>query len=332
MFLFGLEFGGITYPWNSATIICLIVFGIVVLCIFGIVERKIAKYPIMPTALFQDLSNVCLLGLNWAHASIFIAGAYYLPIYFQAVLGVGPIMSGVYVLPQVVGLSVCSVLTSVLIRKTGRYVEVIRLGMLTSTLGYGLFIDLKSYTSWPRIIMYQLISGIGIGPNFQAPLIAIQSTMRPAEVATATSTFGFMRQLSTSASLVFGSVVYQNIIKKSAPLFYEVLGQDVAPSFLGTIAGSNIAMMPKLTAEQKRVVVGAYTRALSRMWIFYTCVAIVGVVFSAFIKKRELSKTHEVTRTGLEAQEQARRERLAAEGARSGRSRANGDTPDKVEV
>lgn len=327
MFLIGLEFGGITYPWDSPTIICLIIFGVVVLCIFGLVEQKIAKYPIMPTALFQDLSNVCILGLNWAHASIFIAGAYYLPIYFQAVLGVSPIMSGVYVLPQVIGLSVCSVLTSIIIRKTGRYVEIIRLGMLTSTLGYGLFIDLKSYTSWPRIIIYQLIAGIGIGPNFQAPLIAIQSTMRPAEVATATSTFGFMRQLSTSASLVFGGVVYQNIIKKSAPLFYEVLGPELAPAFLGTIAGSNIAMMPQLTVEQRQVVVGEYTYALSRMWIFYTCIAGVGIVFSVFIKKKELSKEHEVTRTGLEAQEQARQERLAAR-----EKKANGGRRDEVEV
>lgn len=325
MFLIGLEFGGITYPWNSPTIICLIIFGVVVLCIFGFVERQIAKYPIMPTALFQDLSNVCILGLNWAHASIFIAGAYYLPIYFQAVLGVNPIMSGVYVLPQVVGLSVCSVLTGIIIRRTGRYLEIIRLGMLTSTLGYGLFIDLKSYTSWPRIIIYQVIAGIGIGPNFQAPLIAIQSTMRPAEVASATSTFGFMRQLSTSASLVFGGVVYQNIIKKSAPLFYNVLGPDLAPAFLGTIAGSNIALMPKLTAEQRQVVVDEYTHALSRMWIFYTCIAAVGIVFSMFIKKKELSKEHEVTKTGLEAQEQARRERLAAREKRANGSRRDGE-------
>lgn len=333
MFLFGLEFGGITYPWNSAATICLIVFGVVMLCMFGIVERKIAKYPIMPTALFEDLSNVCLLGVNWAHASIFIAGAYFLPIYFQAVLGVGPIMSGVYILPQVVGLSICSIAAGFLIRKTGRYVEIIQASILISTLGYGLFIDFPAHTSWPRIIIYQLISGIGIGPNFQAPLIAIQSSMRPAEVATATSTFGFMRQLSTSASLVFGGVVYQNIIKKSAPIFYETLGPELAPSFLGTIAGSNIAKMPLLTEAQKQVVIGEYTRALSQMWILYTCIAGVGIVFSFFIKKRELSKTHEAAKTGLEAQEEARRERLAAKEAKKLSKKAiNGDNPNGGDV
>lgn len=311
MFLFGLQFGGISFPWDSATIICLIIFGIVVLAIFGIVERKIAMYPIMPTSLFEDSSNVFLLAVNWAHASIFIAGAYYLPIYFQAVLGVGPIMSGVYILPQVLGLAVVSMATGVVIRKTGRYREAIQLGLVMSTLGYGLFINLKPYTSWPRIIIYQLISGIGIGPNFQAPLIAIQATMRPADVATATSTFGFLRQLSTSASIVFGGVLYQNVIKDSAPKIIDAVGPELAPAFLGTIAGTNIEKMHLLTEKQKQVVAEEYTHALSRMWIFYTCISAVGIVFSLFIKRRELSKKHEVTKTGLAVQEQARQERLA---------------------
>ncbi|KAL1958915.1 hypothetical protein VTO42DRAFT_3468 [Malbranchea cinnamomea] len=331
MFLFGLEFGGISYPWNSATIICLIIFGVVVLCIFGIVERRVAKYPIMPTALFRDLSNVCLLGCTWAHASVFIASSYYLPIYFQAILGVGPIMSGVYLLPQVVGLAVCSMLTGIVIRKTGRYLEVIRAGMILMTLGVGLFNGLKPYKSWPRIIIFQLILGIGVGPNFQSPLVAIQSSMRPAEVATATSTFGFIRQLSTSASLVFGGVVYQNVLRKAAPTLYETLGPELAPSFLETIAGSNIAKMPLLTDQQREVVIHVYMHSLSRMWIFYTCIAGIGILLSLFVKKRELSKHHELTKTGLAAQEQARLERLAEEKERkSGKKNSNDNSSNKV--
>ncbi|EEP82761.1 predicted protein [Uncinocarpus reesii 1704] len=310
MLLFGLEFGGITYPWDSATTLCLIIFGIVVLILFWFVERKIAKYPIMPTALFESWSNVFILGVNWSQAMNFIAGAYYLPIYFQTVLGVGPILSGVYVLPQVVGLSVVSIISAVVIRKTGHYLWIIRGATVVTALGYGLFIDLKPYPSWPRIIIYQLIAGIGIGPNFQAPLIAIQSAMKPSDVASATSTFGFMRQLSTSISLVFGGVVFQNVMKQSAPKIRAALGPELAPAFLGTIAGSNIENLHRLNDEQKRVVFTEYTHTLSRLWIFYTSVAVLGCLFSLGIKKTELSRQHEVTKTGLAEQERARRERL----------------------
>lgn len=48
-----------------------------------------------------------------------------------------------------------------------------------------------------------------MGPNFQAPLIAIQTTVKPSDIATATGTFGFIRQLSTSISVVLGGVIFQ---------------------------------------------------------------------------------------------------------------------------
>jgi hypothetical protein len=48
-------------------------------------------------------------------------------------------------------------------------------GMILMTLGFGLFIDFDVNTSWAKIIIFQIIAGIGVGPNFQSPLIALQS-------------------------------------------------------------------------------------------------------------------------------------------------------------
>ncbi|RAL60452.1 hypothetical protein DID88_000227 [Monilinia fructigena] len=62
MVLLGLEFGGVTKPWDSATVICLIVFGILVAGLFVINEWKFARYPVMPLRLFKHVSNVAALG------------------------------------------------------------------------------------------------------------------------------------------------------------------------------------------------------------------------------------------------------------------------------
>ncbi|KAH0123884.1 putative major facilitator superfamily transporter, partial [Aureobasidium melanogenum] len=48
MFLFGLEYGGITYPWDSATVLCLIIIGVFTMGLFIINEWKFAKSPVMP--------------------------------------------------------------------------------------------------------------------------------------------------------------------------------------------------------------------------------------------------------------------------------------------
>jgi hypothetical protein len=313
MLLFGLEFGGVSHPWDSPTVICLIIFGIVTIGLFMVNEWKFAKYPIVPMRIFKDPSNIAVFLLCAVHAFVFISGSYYLPLYFQTVLLASPILSGVYTLPFVLALSFSSAGVGAIIRKTGRYIELIQFGVVFMTLGFGLFIDLKPYASWPRIIIFQIIAGIGVGPNFQSPLIALQSNIKTADMATATATFGFVRQLSTSMSVVLGGVVYQNFLHRRVPAIVAALGPDVAASFSGSFSNSNRGVLKALPTEQRQVVLDAYTYALSREWIFYVAIAGVGCVLSLFIRRVELSKKHEVTKTGLAEQERARLERKAEE-------------------
>ncbi|KAJ5115965.1 Efflux pump dotC [Penicillium angulare] len=308
MFLFGLEFGGVNYPWASATVVCLIVFGVVVWVLAMLAEWKIAKYPIIPSRIFSQWSNILCFIVCFCHGFVFISGTYYLPLYFQTVLLASPILSGVYVLPMVLGLSFVSAIVGVLMKKTGRYREFISAGLLFMTLGWGLLIDLKPYASWSRIIIYQLIGGIGVGPNFQAPLVALQSNIRPADMATATATFGFVRQLSTSISVVLGTVVYQNIMSQQAGKLTASIGAELTKEISTSFAGSSKALIQSLTESQRKVVLESFTFALSRMWILYTAVAGIGFIASLFIRHRELSKTHTVQKTGLAEQERARQE------------------------
>lgn len=76
MFLFGLQYGGVTDPWGSATVICLLVFGVVTWALFAFWEWKFAKYPIMPMALFADRSRLATLAVVFFHGFVFISGSY----------------------------------------------------------------------------------------------------------------------------------------------------------------------------------------------------------------------------------------------------------------
>lgn len=175
MLLLGLEFGGVSFPWNSATVICLIVFGVVTIGIFFVIEHRIVPNPLMPLDIFSKRSNLAALGVCFFHSYVFISGSYFLPLYFQAVLGATPILSGVYLLPTALSLSFLSMCTGIFIRVTGQYLPPIWFGITFMTIGFGLFIDLGPNSSWAKIIIYQIIGGLGTGPNFQAPLIALQS-------------------------------------------------------------------------------------------------------------------------------------------------------------
>lgn len=315
MLLLGLEYGGVTYSWAAAIVICLIIFGGFTGVLFFLNEWKLAKYAIMPLRIFRRCSNLAAFGVCFCHGFILLSAFFFLPIYFQAVVGATPILSGVYLLPYVLSLSFTAIATGIFMRITGRFVEPIQIGLLLMTLGVGLFMDLPSFTSWPRIIMFQIIAGLGTGPNFQAPLIALQVSVAPGDVATATATFSFMRQFSTAISVVVGSVIFQNQMQSHHT---ELLRSGVSPQFVSMLTGGGATALTTLVRDlpvlQRNAVIEAYTQCIQKMWILYVCVGAVGILLSMAIQARELSRHHEVVKTGLEAQEKYRLAEIATQG------------------
>ena len=70
MLLLGLNFGGVTMPWDSPTVICLIVFGSLLSVVFALSEAKLAQHPLMPLNLFAKKSNVACLMVTFAQAFV----------------------------------------------------------------------------------------------------------------------------------------------------------------------------------------------------------------------------------------------------------------------
>ncbi|KAK3708442.1 hypothetical protein LTR37_011538 [Vermiconidia calcicola] len=310
MFLFGLQYGGVTYPWDSAMVLCLIIFGVVICVIFAIWEWKFAKYPIMPMDIFGKGTNIATLGVVFFHGFVFISGSYYLPLYFQAIRGASPIMSGVYLLPTAISLAIASVGTGIFIRKVGMFLPPIYFGMFMMTLGYGLFINFTADSSWTKLIIFQVIAGLGTGPIFQAPIIALQAHINPRDIGTATATLGFVRQLATSTSVVIGEVVYQNQMKKKAALLAQELGPKLAQQLGGGNAGSNTGLIDSLPTNQRVFVRRIFANALQPMWLMYTVFAGAGLITAFFISRKTLSAQHEETKTGLAAEKENAAHRL----------------------
>jgi len=112
--LLALQYGGITYPWNSAKIIGLfcgaggafILFlawdyykGDAAMIPFSMVRKKTVWASCLTYGIFMG-QLFCV--------------SYYLPIYFQGVNGVSPTMSGVYVLPSVLSHAFAGIISGIL--------------------------------------------------------------------------------------------------------------------------------------------------------------------------------------------------------------------------
>ena len=300
-FLLGLEFGGVNFPWDSATVICLIIFGVLAFVLFVLIEWKISPEPLLPLRLFKHRTTAALLVVCFTHGMAYISCAYFLPFYFQSVLRASPMHSGIWFLAVTAPLAVSTVGANLYVSKTRNYLVGVRIGAFLLTLGFGLFLNFQPYRSWVRIIVFQLLVALGVGLLFQPPLIALQISLQPTETASGTMAFGFVRQMSYGISVVIGQLVLQSQMKtKFAEMVDAGIGPSIARAFAEedtVLAGPLIKTLP---AAQQLVVRSAITSGLQKIWAFYTVVSFVGLVASLFVGGKTAPTETEGISTGSE--------------------------------
>lgn len=302
MFLLGLNFGGVTYPWSSATVLCLIIFGLAASAIFIGIEWKFARYPIMPLRLFQNASNIATLLGCLLHAVAFICGIFFLPLYFQAVLGSSVLSSGVLLLPFALSTSCFAVVGGIYIRLTGRHMDAIVSGFLLRILGFGLLIDLPETRELSKIVIYQIIGGIGAGLSTQPLLIALQSNVPVEDFAVATATFGFVRNIGLSVGIVAGGATFQNSVSNKTGSLARTYGPDVVDMIAGEDAIAKASNVTTLSSPLREEVQHLISTSIRNIWIFSTVVAAVATLAILFIRNNKLDKNHHEGKTGLESE------------------------------
>jgi MFS family permease len=215
--------------------------------------------------------------------------------------GSAPIISGVLILPVSVSAAVAGITVGFFIHRTGRYLECMYLGTAMLTLGMGLFIQFNATTPLGTIIGCELIEGIGAGLLFEPPLIAIQSMVSQDDTATATATFGFVRNIGTCLSIVIGGVVFQNSMQLRGTFLQAAgLPTDLVQKFSGKDAAANVMLIRTIADPAHQMAVKeAFAWSMRNMWILYSSVGAFGFVASFFITKQHLKQEHTETITGL---------------------------------
>ncbi|KAF3768096.1 MFS general substrate transporter [Cryphonectria parasitica EP155] len=303
MLLLGLTFGGNSYQWKSATVICLICFGSTTWGLVMLNEKYIATRPIMPPRLFRTWSSTASFVVCFCHGFVFLGIAYYLPLYFQAVIGSDPVLSGVYLLPYVLSISFTAAITGISIQRTGKYIYSVYLGSAIMILGVGLLVDLDYEVNWVKLILYQLVAGIGVGLNLEGPLLAVQAAINIEDIAIGTTTFGFMRTMSSAISISVGGVVYANIMNRHVEQLVAVLGLNLAEQLLGGQGAAHVELIKSLTPDQRTVVRKAMAQSLRATWIMYVAFAGLGAVAGAFVPVHPLSSERKAVVLGLKVNE-----------------------------
>ena len=277
--------GGSTYAWASNQILGLAALGMLFLAAFVICEQNV-KEPILPLRLFKnDIFTISVILSFIAGISLFGA-IIFLPEYQQIVRGYSATKSGLYLLPLVMGLLLASITSGKIISRTGRYKIFPIIGNLLIVLGFFLFSHLTLHTNQIILSLWMIVLGIGIGLFMQVMTLAVQNAVDRKDLGTATAAATFFRTLGGALGTAIFGAVFTNRLNYHINTIIPAAKVEHINST--TIQGGVGALM-KLPLFIVHDILNALSLSFHDIYLFGIPIAIIGLIFSFFLKEKPLS-------------------------------------------
>lgn len=277
--------GGTTWSWGSPQIIGLLVLGVLLAVAFVAVERRAAE-PVLPLKLFRirtfTLSAVISLVVGFA----MFGAMTYLPTFLQVVQGVSPTMSGVHMLPMVLGLLLASTVSGQIVSRTGRWKVFPIAGTGITTFGLLLLQELDENSSDAQISTFFFVFGLGLGLVMQVLVLIVQNAVSYEDLGVATSGATFFRSIGAAFGVaVFGTIFAGRLGDKLTAAFR---GAELPPGVSVDALEGDPRGLAQLPPELRPAALHAYATAITDVFLYAAPVALVGFVLAWFLKEDRL--------------------------------------------
>ena len=216
--LVALSWGGSEFSWLSPQVAGGLAVGLVMLCVFYVVERR-APEPLLPLELFHSRLYASSI------ATVFLSGAamfgplLYVPLYIQAVTGASATQSGTVVLPMTLAMVVASIVCGQLLSRTGRYRRSALVGLLLMAAGMGLLAAMDVGTPYEMVVANMIVVGAGLGTTFPIFTLVVQNSLPYRLLGVGTASVQFFRSVGgTLGAAIMGSVLAARFGAELLPL------------------------------------------------------------------------------------------------------------------
>ncbi|MFF9281445.1 MFS transporter [Streptomyces griseosporeus] len=275
------SWGGTEYAWDSRVIAGLGAGAVLATGLFLLAERFAAE-PLIPLRLFKD-SVFNVTGLVGLVVGVALFGAAsYLPTFLQMVDGASATESGLLMLPMMGGIVGASVVSGQLISHTGRYKLYPVLGSALAVAGMWLLSRLHTGTPRLHYSIWMAVLGAGIGLVMPVLVLAVQNSVRPADLGTATSASNYFRQIGGSVgAAVFGTLFADRLadaLRRELPAGGDLPDpESVTPQ-----------LVHALPAALRDAYIRAYADAMPRIFLYLVPVLALGLLIAFFLKEKPL--------------------------------------------
>jgi EmrB/QacA subfamily drug resistance transporter len=277
-----LNWAGEHYGWGDPRALALLIASIVLTVVFIYVENRAAE-PILPMRLFRNGIFSVGNAYGFIVGLAMFGGIIFLPLYFQGVMGMSPTESGLAMVPMVAGILTMSITSGLLITRTGRYKIFPIVGAVVIAVALLLLSTMQVDTPYWQIAIYALIFGLGLGLTLQTVMVAVQNAVSMRDMGVATSSLTFTRSLGAAiGTAMFGALLNTRLATHLTDL---LAAQGIDPSQMQAGATSNIQTMQVLPEPIKGLVLGAYTDALTDLFLFAIPFVVVAFVIALFLRE-----------------------------------------------
>ncbi|MFF7153270.1 DHA2 family efflux MFS transporter permease subunit [Streptomyces sp. NPDC008139] len=280
--------GGTTWAWSSAGIIGLAVAGVVLIALFVAIERR-AQEPVLPPKLFRNRTFLLCSVISFIIGFAMFGAMTFLPTFLQVVHGFSPTLSGVHMIPMVIGMLLSSTVSGQIVSRTGHYKVFPIAGTGVIAVGLVLLHTMDETTSTWVMSLYFLVFGLGLGLVMQVLVLAVQNAVGYEDLGSATSGATFFRSIGAS----FGVSLFGTI-------FANRLSDELTSAFAGKSlpAGVNPAQFQadptavgKLPAAVKGPVLHAYSNSITTVFLWAVPIVLVGFLLAWLLKEQPLRGT-----------------------------------------
>ncbi|WP_327367196.1 MFS transporter [Streptomyces sp. NBC_01217] len=277
--------GGTTWAWDSAQIVGLAVLSVLLLTAFVHVERRAAE-PVIPLKLFRIRTFTLVAVISFVVGFAMFGAMTYLPTFLQVVHGITPTLSGVHMLPMVIGLLLTSTVSGQIVSRTGRWKVFPIAGTAVTAMGLQLLHRLTETSSTLEMSIYFFVFGAGLGLVMQVLVLVVQNAVTYQDLGVATSGATFFRSIGASFGVaIFGTIFTHRLTDKLAA---ALDGRTMPPGVSAEGLAADPRAIGQLPPALRPSVFHAYSTSITDVFLYAAPVVLVAFVFAWFLKEDKL--------------------------------------------
>lgn len=278
--------GGTKYGWGSPQILGMGAGTLVAGFLFVWVESR-AEHPIMSLHLFKDRNFNLTTAAGLITGVAMFGTLAYMPTFLQMVTGANATQAGLLMIPMMAGVLVTSVVSGQLVSRTGKYKWLPVSGMFIVAVALVLLSTMSGTMPVWLICCYLALMGIGLGTSMQILVLIVQNQFPNTQVGMATASNNYFRQIGASlGSAVVGSLFAHHLTTLLTERIPAGGSGGQGPAAINSLTPAIVRGLPE---QLRTIVVGAYSDALTPIFVYMVPLLLLAAVLLMFIKEIPLA-------------------------------------------